>query len=110
LIVRGVPVVQNTGTLELQGRVIRLFGVEGARGRAVRDLRRYLGRREVVCEPAGSGNEYRCSVDDQDLSRVVLFNGGGRANANATPELRALDQQARSTRLGIWRAGDGDDD
>jgi len=109
-IVRGVPVVQNTGTLELQGRVIRLFGVEGARGRAARDLRRYLGRREVVCEPAGSGNEYRCSVDDQDLSRVVLFNGGGRASANATPEMRALDQQARSTRLGIWRAGDGDDD
>jgi endonuclease YncB( thermonuclease family) len=109
-VVRGVPVVQNTGTLELQGRVIRLFGVEGARGRAARDLRRYLGRREVVCEPAGSGNEYRCSVDDQDLSRVVLFNGGGRASANATPEMRALDQQARSTRLGIWRAGDGDDD
>jgi len=40
----------------------------------------------------------------------VLFNGGGRASANATPEMRALDQQARSTRLGIWRAGDGDDD
>ena len=109
-IVRGVPVVQNTGTLELQGRVIRLFGVEGARGRAARELRRYLGRREVVCEPAGGSNEYRCNVDDQDLSRVVLFNGGGRASANATPELRALDQHARATRLGIWRAGDGDDD
>jgi membrane peptidoglycan carboxypeptidase len=109
-IVRGVPMVQNTGTLELQGRVIRLFGVEGARGRAARDFRRYLGRREVVCEPAGSSNEYRCNVDDQDLSRVVLFNGGGRASASATPELRALDQHARSTRMGIWRAGDGDDD
>lgn len=44
------------------------------------------------------------------ISRVVLFNGGGRASANATPELRALDQQARSTRVGIWRGGDGDDD
>jgi penicillin-binding protein 1A len=109
-VVRGVPVVQNTGTLELQGRVIRLFGVEGARGRAARDFRRYLGRREVECEPAGSGNEYRCRVDDQDLSRVVLFNGGGRATTNATPELRALDQQARSTRVGIWRGGDTDDD
>ena len=109
-VVRGVPLVQNTGTLELQGRVIRLFEVEGARGRAARDFRRYLGRREVECEPAGSGNEYRCRVDDQDLSRVVLFNGGGRASANATPELRALDQQARPTRVGIWRGGDRDDD
>ena len=109
-VIRGVAVVQNTGTLEVQGRVIRLFGVEGARGRAARDFRRYLGRREVVCEPAGSGNEYRCRVDDQDLSRVVLFNGGGRANANATAEMRALDQQARSTSLGIWRGRDEDDD
>ena len=109
-VLRGVPIVQNTGTLELQGRVIRLFGVEGARGRAARDFRRYLGRREVACEPAGTGYEYRCRVDDQDLSRVVLFNGGGRATANATPELRALDQQARSTRVGIWSGGGDDDD
>ena len=109
-VIRGVPIVHDTGTLELQGRAIRLFGLEGTRGRAARDFRRYLGRREVACEPTGSGNEYRCSVDDQDLSRVVLFNGGGRATANATPELRALDQQARSTRVGIWRGGDGDDD
>jgi penicillin-binding protein 1A len=108
-VIRGVPVVQNTGMLEIQGRVVRLFGVEGARGRAVRDLRRYLGSREVACEPAGSGSDHRCRVDDQDLSRVVLFNGGGRAAANATPELRALEQQARSTRVGIW-SGRGDDD
>jgi membrane peptidoglycan carboxypeptidase len=109
-VIRGAPVVENTGTFEIQGRVVRLFGVEGARGRAARDFRRYLGRREVVCEPAGSGNEYRCRVDGQDLSRVVLFNGGGRATASATAELRALEQQARSTRVGIWSGGDDDDD
>ncbi len=90
--------------------VVRLFGVEGARGRAARDFRRYLGRRQAVCELASTGNEYHCSVDGQDLSRVVLFNGGGRASASATPELRALDQQARSSRVGIWRRGDDGDD
>ena len=109
-VVRGVPVVQNTGMLEIQGRVLRLFGVEGVRGRAAREFRRYLGSREVACEPIGSGNEYRCRVDDQDLSRVVLFNGGGRASSNATPELRALEQQARSSRVGVWAATDQDDD
>jgi penicillin-binding protein 1A len=109
-VVRGVPVVQNTGILEFQGRAVRLFGVEGARGRAARDFRRYLGNREVACEPMGSGNEYRCRVDDQDLSRVVLFNGGGRASGNAPPELRALEQQARSTRVGIWGGRDENDD
>jgi 1A family penicillin-binding protein len=108
--IRGVPVVQNTGILEVQGRVVRLYGVEGTRGRAARDLRRYLGRREVVCEPAGGGDEYRCLADDQDRSRVVLFNGGGRATATAPPELRVLDQQARSTRVGIWSGGNDDGD
>ena len=84
--------------------------MEGTRGRAVRDFKRYLGSREVACEPAGSGSDYRCRVDDQDLSRVVLFNGGGRAAANATSELRALEQQARSARVGIWGGRDDDDD
>ena len=114
-LVRGVPVVQNTGILEIQGRVVRLFGVEGVRGRATRDFRRYLGSREVACEPIVSGkivsgNEYRCRVDDQDLSRVVLFDGGGRASGNATPELRALEQQARSRRIGIWAGREEDQD
>jgi penicillin-binding protein 1A len=109
-VIRGVPVVPNTGMLEIQGRIVRLFGVEGARGRAVREFRRYLGNREVVCEPAGGGNDYRCRVDDQDLSRVVLFNGGGRASANASADLRALEQQARSSRVGIWGGRDEEDD
>ena len=109
-IIRGVPVVQSTGTLEIEGRVVRLFGVEGARGRAARDFKRYLGNREVACEPAAGSSDYRCRVDDQDLSRVVLFNGGGRATANATPELRALEQQARSTRVGIWSGREDDED
>src|SRR5262245_28930569 len=109
-LVRGVPVVQNTGTLEIQGRGVRLVGVEGVRGRVTREFRRDLGTREVACQPIGGGNEYRCRVGDQDLSRVVLFNGGGRASGSATPELRALEQQARSTRVGIWGGRDEDDD
>ena len=36
--------------------------MEGVRGHPVRELRRYLGRREVVCEPIGGGNEHRCRV------------------------------------------------
>jgi penicillin-binding protein 1A len=109
-VIRGAAVVQNSATLAIQGRVVRLYGVEGTRGRAARELRRYLGRREVVCEPVGGGNEHRCRVDDQDLSRVVLYNGGGRATASAPPELRALDQQARSARVGVWGRGDDEDD
>jgi penicillin-binding protein 1A len=109
-VVRGVPTVQTTGILQIQGRGIPLFGVEGVRGRSAREFTRYLGSQEVACEPAGSGDAYRCRVGNQDLSRVVLFNGGGRAAANATADLRALEQQARASRVGIWsgRGEDGD--
>jgi penicillin-binding protein 1A len=109
-VIRGVPIVQTTAMLEIQGRVVPLFGVEGVRGRPAREFTRYLGSREVACEPSGSGNAYRCRVGNQDLSRVVLFNGGGRAAANATADLRALEQQARASRVGIWsgRGEDGD--
>ena len=41
---------------------------------------------------------------------MVLFNGGGQASSNATPELRTLEQQARSSRVGIWGEADQDDD
>jgi penicillin-binding protein 1A len=105
--IRGVAVVVDSATLAVQGRMVRLYGVEGAGGQARRDFRQYLGRREVVCEAAGSRDSYRCHVDDQDLSQVVLFNGGGRAAADATPELKAAEQSARAAGLGIWR-GNGE--
>ncbi len=105
-----MPVVQSTGEIELQGHQIRLYGMEGVRGHPVRELRRYLGRREVVCEPIGGGNEHRCRVDDQDLPRVALFSGGGRATTSATPDLRSLEEQARMAHVGIWARQDDDDD
>jgi penicillin-binding protein 1A len=106
--VRGFAKVQNTGTLEIQGRTVRLAGVEGMGGRSAREFRRYIGRREVVCEPSGMGDDYQCRVSDQDLSRVVVFNGGGRATPSASAELRRLQDMARSMRAGIW--GQDDDD
>ena len=41
------------------GNQIRLYGVDGVRGRPVREMQRYLGRREVVCEPIGTENYYQ---------------------------------------------------
>ena len=61
----------------------------------------------MSCRPAGSGAFHRCEVDGHDLSQVVLFNGGGRATADATPELRAAEQHARTGRLGVWEADGG---
>ena len=102
-VLRGSPGVIDTGTLDFDGRTVRLAGVDGLSGRNARELGRYLRRRDVACAPAGEGGVYRCSLDGQDLSELILFNGGGRASADATPDLLAAEEQARSNRIGIWR-------
>ena len=56
----------------------------------------------MACEPAGSNDVYRCQVGGQDLSRVVLFNGGGRPTGDATPELKAAADKAREAKIGVW--------
>jgi len=100
---RGVPDVIDTATLSLNGEVVRLFGVEWAPGAGKpEDLTQYLGGREVACDPVGSNDVYRCQVGSQDLSRVVLFNGGGRPTDDATPELKAAADKAREAKIGVW--------
>ncbi|MDF3064225.1 MAG: hypothetical protein K0S06_4334 [Microvirga sp.] len=99
----GVPEVVDTATLRIGGRIARLFGVEWARGGQGEDLARYLRGREVLCELAKTPDIYRCKVEAQDLSKVILFNGGGKATADATPELAAAENHAKTERLGIWR-------
>jgi hypothetical protein len=101
---RGVPDVIDTATLSLQGEVVRLAGVEWAPGAGKPDdLTQYLNGREVVCEPASETDAYRCQVaGGQDLSKVVLFNGGGKATAEAPPDLKAAADKAREAQLGVW--------
>jgi endonuclease YncB( thermonuclease family) len=100
---KGVPEVVDTATLRLEGKVVRLFGVEWARGGQAEDLTRYLRGREIECQLATAPDVYRCRVEAQDLSKVVLFNGGARATADATPELAAAENHAKAERLGVWR-------
>ena len=96
--------VLDTATLAVRGRRIQLEGILGdGDRRVVRPLARFLRRREVVCAPSGAQERYRCSVDGQDLSEVILSNGGARATPDAPAELLAAEEEARSARLGIWR-------
>jgi endonuclease YncB( thermonuclease family) len=100
---RGVPLVVDTGTIELRGRVVRLFGVEGEGGRPARELARFLRSREVACEPVSGVQAHRCIVDGDDLAETILLNGAGRASTEASPDLLAAEERARSERVGVWR-------
>jgi penicillin-binding protein 1A len=101
---RGEADVLDVATLAIGGRRIQLEGVLGdGNRRAVRALARFLRRREVICEPGGAPDRYRCNVDGQNLAEVILSNGGARATPEAPPELLAAEDEARSARAGIWR-------
>ena len=100
--ISGPVEVIDTATLRVGGKLVRLFGVEWVRGGQADELTRYLSGRNVTCQPVAGSEARLCSVDGRDLSEVVLFNGGGRASPEATPDLVAAEDRARAERLGVW--------
>ncbi len=100
--VAGVAEVLDTATLRLGGRTLRLYGVEAAKGAQASDLSGYLGGRPVNCQPSPAKTAWICTVDGHDLSEVVLYNGGGRATPEATPDLVEAERHARTGKLGVW--------
>ena len=101
MLLEGVPEVIDTVTLRVGGSLVRLYGVEWARGGKAEELSQYLRGRLAQCTPRKDA--YRCFLGKIDLSRAVLFNGGARAKADAPPDLRAAERRARSERLGVWQ-------
>lgn len=97
----GVPTVLDPGTLAIGGRVVRLFGVSGDR-RFTSQMQRFIAGREAHCRAVGDGGQYRCEVDGHDLSRVVLYNGGGRSTTEVPANLADAERTARSARRGVW--------
>jgi 1A family penicillin-binding protein len=103
-ILRGMPTVVDTATLIFRGGVAHLNGVEGEKGRFASQLMRYIGGREVVCEPAEPQTaQYHCKMDNVDLGEAVVLNGAGRAAANASERLVGAEEKARLAGRGIWR-------
>jgi len=99
--ITGIAAVADTATLRIGGTLVRLFGVRGAAGAPAQQMAAYLGDREIHCQPA-NGNRYSCALEGRDLSEVVLFNGGGRADEDAPPELVEAERKARAQGRGIW--------
>ncbi len=102
-VMEGVPVIVDTATLLIRGRLVHLFGVSGENGEFARALARYIGGREVTCRPAdATGSQYRCQIGQYDLAEAVLFNGGGRAAPEAPAELQNAEENARLAGRGLW--------
>ncbi len=98
----GVPTVLDSGTLLIGGQIVPLLGVRGVAGEHARLLEQYIGNRAVICAPE-RGGQFHCAVDGHDLSVIVLYNGGGRATADAPAYLNDAQAHAQANRLGIWQ-------
>jgi endonuclease YncB( thermonuclease family) len=97
-----VSQVLTTDTLVVAGRQVKLAGVRGVAERS-RDLQAYIASsgNSLTCQPVGS--RYRCMTSrGRDIAQVVLQNGAGTADVDASADYRAAEQAARSRRLGIW--------
>jgi membrane peptidoglycan carboxypeptidase len=103
-VLRGVPKVADTATLVFGDGVAHLKGIEGEKGRFVRELDHYIGGREVVCQPAEpNAAQYRCTVNNIDVAEAVLLNGAGRAAPDAPERLLVAQHNAQSAGRGLWR-------
>jgi penicillin-binding protein 1A len=102
-VIEGVPRVVDTATLAFRDQIVHLAGVSGEGGEPARDMTSYIGGRSVTCRPADqSGSQYRCRLGAYDLAEAVLFNGGGHAAADASPELKSAEEMARAAGRGLW--------
>jgi endonuclease YncB( thermonuclease family) len=100
---RGIPVVVDSATLLLNGALVRLDGIAGERGAPANELTRYIGGREIACEPVDrDAPKYRCTLGDYDLGEAILLNGAGRAAGDAPERLRSAEEKARGAGRGVW--------
>jgi len=97
----GAAEVLDTGTLRIEGQLARLEGVDGLGGVHAERMRAYIGDRDVACRPARL-ESWRCEVGGVDLSEAVIFNGGGRAAADAPGLLKDAERKARQAGRGVW--------
>ena len=101
--ITGKAEVIDTATVRVAGKLMHLFGVEWVRGGQADELTKYLAGRPVSCTPVPGSENVSCTVEGRDLSEVVLFNGGGRASPEASPELVAAEDHARTEHIGVWK-------
>ncbi|MGB0749245.1 MAG: thermonuclease family protein [Magnetospiraceae bacterium] len=98
----GTAKVIDTGTLEMAGRRIRLYGVSGVGNPYAQQLAGYIGNNEILCDRRVD-RTFKCIMGGYDLSEVVLLNGAGKANVGATQNLKNAESSARQQKKGVWQ-------
>jgi endonuclease YncB( thermonuclease family) len=122
-VVGGTAAVADGDTLEVDGRRIRLFGIDApelaqtcerdgatwACGEEARSqLAALIGDRRVECSGNQSDTFGRllavCSVGATDLNRTMVEYGWATAFRRYSDDYVAFEVRARQARLGLWRS------
>lgn len=97
-----VDSVESTDTLIVAGQRVQLAGIRGEAA-LTQGLTRWLAGNgnQVNCEPIAA--RYVCKIPrGTDVGLIVLSNGAGRADAEASEEYKQAEGQARAQRRGVW--------
>jgi endonuclease YncB( thermonuclease family) len=117
------PKVVDGHTLEIEGTLVRLFGIEAPereqtcrvpQGRwscgefsrsALQDL---IRNRTVTCTQVDAGRYAgltvaRCTVGGRDIGAAMVAGGWALAQHSASPDYVPLETRARTSGAGVWR-------
>lgn len=98
---KGIPRVMDTGTLTIRWDIVPLYGVAGEGEPFRSELEGFIRDREVDCVRKAA--QYRCVLEGEDLSEIVVRNGAAKALPDAPENIREAEATAKSRGAGIWK-------
>jgi endonuclease YncB( thermonuclease family) len=99
------PMVRDTATIVVEGKIYRLDGIEGLGGQYARDLQGYIAAHDdaLMCQPQGNGDRYICVMPDgTDVAKEALVNGAAKVAPNSPDSYRLQQAEALDNKRGIW--------
>jgi endonuclease YncB( thermonuclease family) len=122
-LVAGRATVIDGDTLEIEGRRIRLEGIDAPEAAqtcgggwfgtwkcgvaATAQLRWLVGGRRVECESVGTDKYGRmlglCTADNRDVNAEMVRTGHAWAFVKYSKRYEAIESEARKQRVGIWK-------
>jgi hypothetical protein len=97
--------IEDSSTLIVDRKTIKLFGVEGRSGPFIGLFQDYLAKYEnrVTCRPVKA--QYICFVGPQadDVGRAAIFFGGALAAHDAPDSYHDAQMRAQYTNTGLWQ-------
>ncbi|MBV8335298.1 MAG: hypothetical protein JO358_07620 [Alphaproteobacteria bacterium] len=104
-VIRGIVTdVPNVGTWVVQGRTVRLLGIEPGPPKLLTALVKWVrAKGPVECLPQAHTLLYRCfTATGEDIAEAALLAGVGRTGPHATAAYDSAEGRARRMGKGLW--------